>query len=486
MTSARHHDVLILGGGPAGSAAAISLARLGFDVAVVERSAFPRSHVGICLADQTLALLDHLGAGDAFRAAGFWRRRQTAVQWAGEEVSFVEQIGYHVDRGGFDCMLLGRARAAGVAVYQTAGYFDIHADGSNGWKGQLASEGIYIPLSCAFIIDAAGRRPALSGVRIKDSPPLLALHAAWHLDRPLPYDGMIASGANGWAWYAQTGEDRAILSVFVDPNDGRSGGRDRLSATYARLLERFPALMGALQGSTPGKVEACDAASTHVSDPVGDRFIRVGDAAMCVDPLSSQGVHLALQSGIQAAIVVNTVLRRPGDAALAQGFYCDRIKERVDKFADQARVEYRNGFERFTSPFWCRRAGDPVSRAELIDASLPEARPLDMANVLTVASDVSFVNGAVISGDFVEERPMLTHANLDRPVAYLGGVEIGALLACLPQRFSMAALRLLWSDHLDASGSHRAAAWLWQRRLIIDAGERTQQRSSALVGERAA
>lgn len=468
MTAALHHDVVVLGGGPAGSGAAISLARLGYDVAQVERVTFPRPNVGICLADQTLALLDHLDAGDAFRSAGFWRRGTTAVRWAQENVRFVEQAGYHVDRGVFDSMLLERARAAGVTIYQPARLDEIRSTGSTGWEGRLTCGGSVIRLSSSFLVDAAGRRSALAGARIKDGPPLLALHSAWRLGRPPRFDGMIASGLNGWAWYARTGTDQAIVSIFVDPGDARAGGRDRLTATYGRLLEQFSALTDALRGSIPGRVQACDAGSTHASDPVGERFIRVGDAAMSVDPLSSQGVHLALQSGIQAAIVANTILRRPGSAALSRQFYRDRVNERVDQFVDRTRTEYARGAEGYSSTFWRRRGGAPIDRTAMIGAALRKTNSRAMAGVLTLANDASLICGPVIVNDFVEERAMLAHPTLPRPIAYVGGVEIGALLACIPKRFSLDTLPLLWRDHLDAWSSRQLASWLWQHRVIVD------------------
>ena len=63
MVFAAEHDVVILGAGPAGTSAAIRLAQMGLDVGVVERRRFPRSHVGICISDETVALIDYLGLG---------------------------------------------------------------------------------------------------------------------------------------------------------------------------------------------------------------------------------------------------------------------------------------------------------------------------------------------------------------------------------------------------------------------------------------
>ena len=71
MKFAAEHDVVILGAGPAGTSAAIRLAEMGLDVGVVERRHFPRSHVGICISDETVALIDYLGVGAKFNGAQF-------------------------------------------------------------------------------------------------------------------------------------------------------------------------------------------------------------------------------------------------------------------------------------------------------------------------------------------------------------------------------------------------------------------------------
>ena len=114
MKFAAEHDVVILGAGPAGTSAAIRLAEMGLDVGVVERRHFPRSHVGICISDETVALIDYLGVGAEFDSAQFWRRNFTAVRWGDAETRLVPQNGYHVDRAILDERMVCRSRSAGA------------------------------------------------------------------------------------------------------------------------------------------------------------------------------------------------------------------------------------------------------------------------------------------------------------------------------------------------------------------------------------
>lgn len=304
---------------------------------------------------------------------------------------------------------------------------------------------------------------------MKDGPPLLALHAEWSLAQPARFDGLIEAGVNAWTWFAQTRAERAMVSIFVDPAEGRSGGRDKLRATYARLLMQFPNLRDALSGEVHGHVHACDASSSHAADPVGYRSIRVGDAAISIDPLSSQGVHLALQSGIQAAIISNTILRRPDKAEIARRFYRDRIDERVAQFTNRTLGEYARGVEHSPGPFWQQRAGDAQRPANQAPQLRRDGMPHDTAAAMTVAQDVVFCCGPIIEGDFVEERMMLRHAAIERPTAFIDGIDVGALFSCLPERFVRQDLARLWRDRLDAAAVDRVANWLWQRGVMVEA-----------------
>ena len=119
---------------------------------------------------------------------------------------------------------------------------------------------------------------------------------------------------------------------------------------------------------------ACDATSQHAEDPVGDRYIRLGDSCLSVDPLSSQGVHLALQSGLQGAVIVNTMLRKPENTEAAQQFFHRRITERIGRYTGRTKQEYALVSATRPNAFWRERAGD----ASLIETSVPHP-PLEAA-----------------------------------------------------------------------------------------------------------
>jgi len=119
-------DAIILGGGPAGSSAAITLAQAGRRVVLVEKAAFPRYRVGESLIPYSFDTLQRLGVLEAVRAAGFQTKKSVRFVTAAGQMSrpffFTERMEgprattWQVDRGRFDGLLLDRARSVGVQV----------------------------------------------------------------------------------------------------------------------------------------------------------------------------------------------------------------------------------------------------------------------------------------------------------------------------------------------------------------------------------
>nr|CAA6830742.1 MAG: Unknown protein [uncultured Thiotrichaceae bacterium] len=461
------YDVIVVGAGPAGTASAMRLAACGLTVAIVESMPFPRPHVGICLSDQTLSLLNYLDLGDNFRNAGFWRRDLTAVSWGERNIKFVPQKGFHVDRGVLDQLLLDKARASGVTVYQPAHLLDTQLPDDSGWQLTIAHDSYQQILKGRFIVDATGRRSAFRNERrIKDSPPLVAFHANWTLKNPPEFDGLIESGEDAWLWYAQTAEDKAVVSVFCDPRHIKLK-KCNLQTSYTRLLAQFRALPLSQFGQQCSEPQGCDASSQHAADIISDQHICVGDACFSVDPLSSQGVHLALQSGIQAAVIVNTILKKPENSGLAQEFIKMRVAEHVSRYARKAKSEYSRVALMNTGLFWVERAGDIAAPESSVTTPLIKPPPGLPQTLVTMSPDIIVERAAVIDGVFVEEHQVLRHPNIEGSIAYVANVNLPQLLSLLPQQFMYQNIPGYWAEHVSATVCSKIVSWLWSNGILI-------------------
>lgn len=464
MTRAIRRDVAVIGGGPAGSATAIRLAELGFTVALVERDTFPRAHVGICIGDASVALFDYLGVGDQFHQLQSWQRRQTAIAWGGK-AEWVQQRGFHVNRGAVDLLLLQRARAAGVIVFQPANILAIQEADPAGWYLKLSVDGAALDIASRFVVDATGRRGTLGGRRTRDTPPLLALHATWSLTGTPAFDGMIAACNGAWLWYAQTAHDQAVVSVFTDPRCSITKASPRNH--YLRVILRSCALgLGHLDRFV-GEPAACDATSRHVAAPIGEYYLCVGDACMTVDPLSSQGVHLALQSGLQAAVVINTILTKPSNASIARHFYRERVAARVQLYTDRARNEYAKVAATISEPFWLERSSGLLTAQPAAGEALTQ--PPAPTQRIRLAESVCTDKAPVIAGDLVVLQNVLRHRGTNHSIAFVDGAAIADMLAHMPAGTTMSDIPSLWSAWVDPLRAKKIAEWLWARRILVAA-----------------
>lgn len=457
-------DVLIIGAGPAGTSAAIQLAKLGHKIIVVERIEFPRPHVGICLSESTKPLFEVLHLWDRVFDAGFWKREQTAVRWGAPSTRFVSQSGLHVDRGSLDQLMLMEAQKNGVAVYQPVKAIRSDQNPDHYWTITLDQNGAKRELKSRYVIDASGRASALPGKRVADGPPLFAMHAIWSIKNPPEFDGLIESGENSWLWFARTNENLGMITLFCDPNNARRG--DCLQSVYERLLGEYQVTNSGVDWQQVSRVRGCDATASHSETAVNPMYLRVGDACLSVDPLASQGVHLALLSGIQGALIVHTILDRPSNAELAIQFCQSRTADRIRKYTDRTKTEYGKVLQSNADNFWRVRSGSPQS--EIAPAHPQQVPRRNSASAtVTVSKQVSIERVPVIDGDYVVEAAVVAHPSIDH-IAYVDGIALVPLIACLPATIKFERIPDIWGDRLPQATSRKIAEWLWDQGLLVE------------------
>ena len=364
-------DVIVIGGGPAGSTAATMLARKGWEVTVLERARFPRDHVGESLLPASIPILEELGALPAVENAGFlhkfgatmvWGSGDRPWSWYFKETSQRYPHSYQVWRPQFDQILLDNARAHGVTVLEdhrvTEVIFD---DGEAVGVAFNSGDGVTGEAECRFVVDASGQSTLLAhhldGKRWDPFFQNLAVYSYFTGAEPLPEPDQnnifIESYQHGWLWSIPLHTGRSSVGAVVDSKTGqdgiqRNGPRAFLEAQLAQSKHMCIMLKHAQMDSEPSVVRDWSYTAEKLFGP---GYIMAGDAACFVDPLFSSGVHLALMSGVLAAAYVTTALNDPSMAAESGQVYQELYLKEYNQFREMARLFYSSNLTA-ESYFW--------------------------------------------------------------------------------------------------------------------------------------
>ena len=322
-------DVAVLGGGPAGAAAARLLAIHGHAVAVLTRAP-ARPALAESLPPSVGKLLDRIGVRGAVDAADFVRATGNTVWWGSVEPrveSFgAGSLGWQVRRDLFDALLLAEAEQAGAQVVPRAVVREV-VRGSGADAHQIVHydlRGRERSIAAGWILDCTGRAGLLARREWRRADPAgrtLALVGVWErrggwtmLDDET--HTLVESYPGGWAWSVPVSRSRRYVTAMVDPSLTslrRAETADTLATIYHAELAKTQRLGALLRsGRSPARLTALpfarDASSYDATRFAEPGVLLVGDAASFVDPLSSYGIKKALSSAWLAAVVVHTAL----------------------------------------------------------------------------------------------------------------------------------------------------------------------------------
>jgi flavin-dependent dehydrogenase len=464
-------SVAVIGAGPAGCTLAARLAQLGHDVTLIERSTFPRPHLGESLSPGVLPLLASTGARAAIEAAGVRRVSTVDVRWGrgAEQRHDVSAAGRIVDRGQLDHLLLEHARSLGVRVLQPARLVAQHAD-PHGWQLGLEVGGRRVALRARFVADATGRARNLGSGRHTPGCRTLAVYAYWR-GRGLPARPCIEAGADAWYWGVPLPDGTCNTLAFVDL-DRASRGRP-VAERLRELLQSSVLLAGCRDATLVGPVRAVEATPSLSSACVTATSIRVGDAALAIDPLSSTGVQKAIQTALAGAIVVNTLVRRPERHDAAMRFYQEMLGRAFAQHRGWAAWHYREVAAGTPSRFWQDRAAgarepDPPPAGDAPGIDVP----------LALSPHLEIVVEPCLDDEFVSWNPAVRHPGLDGPVAFVGGVKVAPLLGRVRPGMTPLEMAQDWSRTVPLPLGLSISRWLVTRGVLVpvtDPSERARR-----------
>ncbi len=344
-------QVLIIGGGPAGSLAAMFLVQEGLDVVLCEKDLFPRYHIGESMVPSVLPVLEFLGLREEIDNYGFikkyganWKIKQDL---ADAHTDFRKQpiykYSYQVIRSEFDELLLNAAEKRGAKVFQETRIKDVIFEAekpiSARWIKMDKSEG---DINFDYLIDASGLTGLLSNRFLKNrtfQPALanVALCGYWknfkhYVDdageeHPGEFLMNAISDGSGWVWAIPLHNGTISIGVVISDQVFKELESQHLSKEqiYQSKIDLAWGIKDILsEASKEGEIKFWNDYSYFAQQFSGDNFRLAGDAAAFLDPLLSTGLHMATLGALSSAATLCAVIRgecTPNEAAIFHDTY---------------------------------------------------------------------------------------------------------------------------------------------------------------------
>jgi halogenation protein CepH len=343
-------DVIVIGGGPAGSTAAGFLAQTGVRVLLLEKDHFPRYHIGESLLSATLPILDALGVTPAIEAAGFIRKPGGTFVWGNQREPwsffFREDPGgrphaYHVVRSEFDHILLRHAAALGVDVREGQRVHEVGYDGRVRVTA-FDEHGAALEAQAAYVIDASGQQAVLGrreGLRqfnpfFKNLAIFGYYEDAQRLDGTVAGNILSAAFTDGWFWFIPLHDGTTSVGAVVDARRYAGEAANGVAELYQCLIAACAPIAERVRSarlvSAIRVIRDYSYCSTRFYGP---GYLLAGDAACFIDPVFSTGVHLACLSAYLAAQTVGAILQGAPESA-AQRQYDSQYRAAFERYLD--------------------------------------------------------------------------------------------------------------------------------------------------------
>jgi flavin-dependent dehydrogenase len=351
-------DVLVIGGGPAGTTAATLLARRGWRVTLLEKARHPRFHIGESLLPMNLPILERLGALEKIAAIGVHKRGADFPRDGGGYNTFLFERAhqakvphaYQVKREDFDRVLFEHAREHGVDAREEIRVERVEFgddDKPAVHARDAAGEHVFRP---RYLIDASGRDAFLgSKLKLRRKNPrhqsaAVFSHYRGVARRPGADAGNISiyRHDHGWMWLIPLPDDVMSVGAVCYPDYMKTRQGDT-EGFLMRTLAMVPEVVERMRDAERvGDVHVTGNYAYECTRMCGPNWVLVGDAYAFVDPMFSSGVYLGMHGAEQAAAMVDGALREPARERALQ--------RALQRHLDAGIAEFKWFIYRFTAP----------------------------------------------------------------------------------------------------------------------------------------
>lgn len=363
------YDALIIGGGPGGSATGTFLARAGKHVLVLEKEHFPRFHIGESLLPYNHPIFEEMGVLPTLEAAGFTRKlgaqfhlgnSTKRLKLAFRNGQFTRsRVAFHVERATFDDLLLKHTRSSGAEVREGWIVTKFITDNSGVSVEARGENGATETIRGSFLIDASGRVNLTGnqeGLRVA-YPSLKKLAIFGHFENvkmdqgPEAGDILVVRLEDKWFWLIPLSPKKVSIGMVMN-QDEFTRTKQSPADLFACVWQSSSEMRERMKDSKlVSPIQATSDFSYRNRRLVGQRLLRVGDAAGFLDPIFSSGVYVAMYSGRLAAKAVLAALAAGNDGRRRFLRYEKKVATAMDLYWEMVEGFYTRPFmELFMEP----------------------------------------------------------------------------------------------------------------------------------------
>ncbi len=362
-----NYDVIVMGGGPAGSTVASILEREGRSVVLFEKEVFPRHHIGESLMTDTYRTFQRMGLLEKLKESPFVRKY--SVQFANhagkesrpfyffEAVHHESAVTWQVTRAVFDQMLIEHAAEQGAAVHQGVRVTQVLFEGDKavGVEVQM-SDGSRQSFYAKVVVDATGQTAMLSNRfrwRVRDpklkKAVLYSYFKGAHREPDLNGGATLVlrtpPGSGGWFWYIPLENDITSVGIVANPEYLLKDRGQDLAKIFQEEIEKCePCHRRVAEGERVDKIYSILDYSYRSKQCAGNGFIIIGDAYGFLDPIYSSGVLLALKMAELAADAIHDSFSNDDFSAQRLGQFQSKLDRGIESMRKLVYAFYNEGF----------------------------------------------------------------------------------------------------------------------------------------------